>query len=47
NTPLRPAGAVIIEERRFDAVTYGEFIERGEKIKVVGIELSQLIVEKA
>ncbi|MBM4388143.1 MAG: hypothetical protein FJ088_10425, partial [Deltaproteobacteria bacterium] len=42
HTPLRPAGAVIIEERRFDAVTYGEFIERGEKIKVVGIELSQL-----
>lgn len=40
---LRPAGIVEIEEDRFDAFTQGEYIEKGDKIKVIkakGISLT-------
>ncbi|MFO7848361.1 MAG: NfeD family protein, partial [Spirochaetia bacterium] len=37
-TPLRPSGTVIIEGRRYSAVTDGEFIEKNEEITVKKIE---------
>ncbi|NOY08564.1 MAG: hypothetical protein GXP33_06955 [Spirochaetes bacterium] len=45
-TPLRPAGTVLIDNRRYSVVTSGEFIERSRKIKVLRVEGGRMIVEK-
>lgn len=45
-TDLRPAGTVIINNQRYDAVTQGEYIERDNNIKVVEIEGSKIVVKK-
>lgn len=45
-TTLRPSGTVIIDDDRLDAVTEGEFIMKGEKVKVVKIEGLKVIVRK-
>ena len=45
-TDLRPAGTVIINEVRYDVVTQGEYIEKGNKIKVIEIEGSKIVVKK-
>ena len=45
-TDLRPAGTVIINDRRYDAVTQGEYIEKDNKIKVIEIEGSKIVVKK-
>lgn len=45
-TPLRPAGTVIIEGRRYSAVTDGEFIEAGERVTVKKIEGNRIEVRK-
>ena len=34
-TPLRPSGTVLIAGNRVDAMTSGEFIEKGTQIRVV------------
>ncbi|MEN8192873.1 MAG: NfeD family protein [Bacteroidota bacterium] len=44
-TDLRPAGTVIINERRYDVVTQGEYIEKGSKIRVIEIEGSKIVVK--
>ncbi|MBW3113063.1 NfeD family protein [Bacillus sp. MCCB 382] len=43
-TPLRPSGTVIVEEERIDAVTEGGFIKAGEKVKIVKVEGSRIVV---
>ncbi len=43
-TPLRPAGTVLVEGRRYDAVTRGLAVEPGTRVEVLGIEMSQLVV---
>ena len=45
-TPLRPAGTVLIDARRYSVVTSGEFIETGRKIKVLSVEGGRMIVGK-
>lgn len=45
-TTLRPAGTIEIEGKRYDAISLGEFIEKGEKIKVIKVEGGKIIVEK-
>lgn len=45
-SPLRTAGKVEIEGEIYDAVSSGSFIEKGEKIRVIGIEGSKMIVEE-
>lgn len=44
-TVLRPGGKVEIDGEVFDAVTSGEFIDRGKKVRVIRIETTQLYVE--
>ena len=44
---LRPAGTVLIDDRRFDVVTEGDFIEKGAKIKVVSSSTSTIKVRKS
>ncbi|MFZ0565558.1 MAG: NfeD family protein [Chlamydiales bacterium] len=45
-SPLRTAGKVEIQGEIYDAVSSGKFIEKGEKVKVIGVEGSKMIVEE-
>lgn len=43
---LRPTGIVEVNDRRLNAITEGDFLEKGTKIKVTGIRSNQLVVDK-
>ena len=43
-TALRPAGNVLVGERMVQAVSSGEYIEKGRPVKVIGGEGARLIV---
>ena len=45
-TDLRPSGTAVINEKRFDVVTDGEFIKNGTKIVVNFIQGSKVVVEE-
>jgi membrane-bound serine protease (ClpP class) len=45
-TPLRPSGTIRIKNQKMSAMTQGEFIEPNEKVKVIRVEGSKVIVEK-
>ncbi len=45
-TDLRPAGAIKLGRKRIDAVTAGEYIEKGAKIVIVQEEGSKIVVEE-
>lgn len=42
---LRPAGKVVIDDSLYDAVSIGNFIEKGSSIVVVRVEAGKLIVD--
>jgi len=43
-TPLRPAGAAMIQGIRIDVVTQGDFIQKDSEIEVVGVEGNRVVV---
>lgn len=43
-TPLRPSGAAEIGGRRVDVITFGEYIQAGDKVKVTRVEGNRIIV---
>ena len=43
-TPLRPAGAARIAERRVDVTTDGEWIEPDTPVQVVRVEGTKVVV---
>ncbi len=45
-TRLMPSGKILIEDEVYDAYSRGEFIDRGEKIKVISTEGTSLKVKK-
>ncbi|MGX7111735.1 NfeD family protein [Gemella cuniculi] len=45
-TDLRPAGVAALNEEKFDVVTDGDFIEKGNEIEVVRVEGMRVIVRK-
>ncbi len=45
-TDLRPSGTVIIDDEKIDVVTDGEFISRGEQVKVLKVEGSKIVVAR-
>ncbi|MFH1613348.1 MAG: NfeD family protein [bacterium] len=45
-TSLRPSGAIEIEGKRLDVLTFGEFLEKGVKVKIVKIEGNKIVVEE-
>jgi membrane-bound serine protease (ClpP class) len=45
-TPLRPSGTAMINDRRIDVVTLGEFIRAGERVEVVTVEGNRIVVKK-
>lgn len=47
HTALRPMGRIIIDGTTFEAKTYGEMINQGEEIQVIGIENLYVVVSKA
>ena len=46
HSAFRPSGKVIIEDESYNAKTYGEFIDKGDEVKVVSIENNILVVKK-
>jgi membrane-bound serine protease (ClpP class) len=46
-TPLRPAGTVKIEGRRYSAVTLGEFLDPGSSVEVKRVEGNRIVVKGA
>lgn len=45
-TDLRPSGTAIIDDKRIDVVTSGEYIIKGVKIEVIAEEGSKIVVQK-
>ncbi len=45
-TVLRPSGTALIDGKRLDVVTSGDYLNKGAKIKVVDVEGSKIVVEK-
>jgi membrane-bound serine protease (ClpP class) len=45
-TDLRPSGTAILENKRYDVVTAGEFIPKQKKLKVLEVEGSKVVVEE-
>ena len=45
-TVLRPVGLVLIEDRKYSAVSGGEFIERDRQVKVLKVEGSRILVRE-
>nr|WP_275695524.1 nodulation protein NfeD [Fredinandcohnia sp. SECRCQ15] len=45
-TTLRPAGTVVINDERIDVVTEGGYIERDQKIEVIKVEGSRIVVRE-
>jgi membrane-bound serine protease (ClpP class) len=41
---LRPAGSILIEGKKYDAVTEGGFIEKGQKVEVISFSHGQVKV---
>lgn len=46
-TPLRPAGTADINGQRVDVITMGEYIQTGERVKVIKVEGNRIFVEKS
>jgi membrane-bound serine protease (ClpP class) len=44
-TALRPAGTVLINHKRIDAVSDGSFIDRGVRVRVIEVHGSRVVVE--
>jgi len=43
---MRPSGRIMIDDAMYDAYTRGEYLEKGEKIKVIAAEGTSLKVQK-
>ena len=46
-TALRPAGTVLINNKRIDAVSDGSFIDKGVRVRVIEVHGSRVVVEPA
>ncbi len=47
HTMLRPAGTIMVDGKRVDAVANGGFIEQGRAIRVLEVHGSRVVVEEA
>jgi membrane-bound ClpP family serine protease len=45
-TDLRPSGTIIIDDKRYDAVTGGEYLAHDTNVKVVEVEGSKVVVRE-
>jgi membrane-bound serine protease (ClpP class) len=44
--PLRPAGSALFGQERFDVVTGGEYIDKGERVRIMETHGNRIVVEK-
>ena len=44
-TELRPAGMILVEDRKVDVVTAGELVEKGRRVRVVKVEGNRIVVK--
>ena len=47
DTFFRPSGNIIINDKKYDAITEGEFINKGAKIKVILVEGNKIVIKEA
>ena len=47
HTALRPAGTILVNGRRIDAVSDGSFIEENARVRVIEVHGSRVVVERA
>lgn len=45
-TPLRPSGTISVDDKNYDAITEGEFIEKGTRVEVIKVEGFKIIVRR-
>ncbi|MFF5993742.1 nodulation protein NfeD [Lysinibacillus sp. KU-BSD001] len=45
-TPLRPAGVIIVDKERIDAVSEGGYIDKGKSVEVIKVEGSRIVVRE-
>ncbi|MFP3919569.1 nodulation protein NfeD [Lysinibacillus telephonicus] len=45
-TPLRPAGTIVVDNERIDAVSEGSFIGSNKKVEVIQVEGSRIVVRE-
>lgn len=45
-TPLRSSGSVLIDGKKVDAVSEGEFVEKDKEVEVIKVEGSRVVVRK-
>ena len=45
-TPLRPAGIIVIDEKHYDVVTEGSYIESKKQVKVISVDGRKIIVSE-
>lgn len=45
-TDLKPSGFILVENKKFDASSAGEFIPKNSKVKILSIEGRKIIVKK-
>ena len=46
STDLRPAGSVTVEGEPVDVVTEGDFIKKGDIVKIINVEGSRVLVRR-
>mgnify|MGYP005843980845 FL=1 len=45
-SPLRPVGSALIDGKRYDVITKNEFLQKGDRIKVVEVKGTSIFVTK-
>lgn len=45
-TDLHPAGAALINNKRYDVVSRGDFVEKGSAVSVVSVEGNRIVVKR-
>lgn len=46
HTPLRPAGTLMLNDERIDAVSDGTYIDRGTEVRIIEVEGHRVVVEE-
>ena len=45
-TPFRPSGNILIDDKKYDAISEGEFIKKDAKLKVILVNGNKIVVKE-
>jgi membrane-bound serine protease (ClpP class) len=45
-TTLRPVGTALINDKRYEVTTYGDYIEKGEEVEVIEASPMKIVVKR-